>query len=86
MQIHTLNAEYNKINLISIVMSLNYLNNKNKYSLSKPLHNYEEMFDETLGKYTGSDYIIDLKENAKPYHAKPFIYTKQSQTKSHERS
>ena len=26
----------------------------------------------TLGKYTGSDYTIELKEDAKPYHAKPF--------------
>ena len=29
------------------------------------------MFDGTLGKYTGSDYTIELKEDAKPYHAKP---------------
>ena len=31
-----------------------------------------EMFDRTLGKYTSSVYTIELKENAKPYHAKPF--------------
>ena len=30
------------------------------------------MFDGTLGKYSGSDYTIELKEDAKPYHAKPF--------------
>ena len=30
------------------------------------------MFDETLGKYTDSNYTIELKEDAKPYHAKPF--------------
>ena len=30
------------------------------------------MFDGSLGKYTGSDYTIELKEDAKPYHAKPF--------------
>ena len=30
------------------------------------------MFDGTLGKYTGSDYTIELEEDAKPYHAKPF--------------
>ena len=30
------------------------------------------MLDGTLDKYTGSDYTIELKEDAKPYHAKPF--------------
>ena len=30
------------------------------------------MFHETLGKYTGSDYTIEIKEDAKPYYAKPF--------------
>ena len=30
------------------------------------------MFDGTFGEYTGSDYTIELKEDAKPYHAKPF--------------
>ena len=32
------------------------------------------MFDGSLGKYTGSDYTIELKEEAKPYHAKPFSF------------
>ena len=40
------------------------------------LQKYEEMFDGTLGKYTGSNYTIELKENAKPYHAKPFPFPK----------
>ena len=30
------------------------------------------MFDGTLGSYTGSEYKIELKEDMKPYHAKPF--------------
>ena len=30
------------------------------------------MFDETLGKYTGIDYTIELQENAKQYHATSF--------------
>ena len=30
------------------------------------------MFYGTLRKYTGSDYIIEDKEDAKIYHAKPF--------------
>ena len=34
------------------------------------------MFDATLGNYTGSNYTIELKEDAKPYHVKPFPITK----------
>ena len=30
------------------------------------------MFDITLGKNKVSDYMIELKEDAKPYHAKSF--------------
>ena len=29
------------------------------------------MFDCTLGKYTGTEYKIELLEGAQPYHAKP---------------
>ena len=36
------------------------------------LQKYKELFDGILGKYTGSDYIIELMEGAKPYHAKSF--------------
>ena len=35
---------------------------KNKKSLLDVLQKYEKMFDETLGKYTGSNYTIELKE------------------------
>ena len=30
------------------------------------------MFDGALGKYTGSDYAIELRDNAKLYHARLF--------------
>ena len=30
------------------------------------------MFDGLLGKYTGSNYTIKLKEDSKPYHANSF--------------
>ena len=30
------------------------------------------MIDGTLGKYTGSEYTIEIKEDAKPFHANPF--------------
>ena len=53
-------------------MNLNLLKVKYKFFLSQLLPKYEKMFDGTLGKYTGSNYTIELKENSKPYHAKPF--------------
>ena len=31
------------------------------------------MFDGNLGKYTGYNYTIELKDNAKPYHANPLF-------------
>ena len=60
------------MNLKSIIMNLNYWKDKHKNSLLELLQKYEIMFDGTLGRYTGSNYTIDLKEDAKPYHAKPF--------------
>ena len=30
------------------------------------------MFDGSFGKYISSNYTIELKEDAKPYHEKPF--------------
>ena len=53
-------------------MNSNQLKDKHKDSLLELLQKHEEIFDETLGKYTGSDYSIELKEDAQPYHVKPF--------------
>ena len=44
------------------------------------------MFDGTLGKCTGSTYTIELKEDAKPYHVKPFPIPKHSRTNYNKRS
>ena len=55
-----LDAEYKKNNLKSIIMNLNYL-----------LQKYKTMFDGTQGKYTSTDYTIELNKDAKPYHANP---------------
>ena len=32
----------------------------------------QKMFDGTLGTFKESNYTIELKEDIKPYHAKPF--------------
>ena len=49
-----------KKNLKSIVIGLNYLKDNHKNSLLELLQKYEKMFDGTIGKYTGSDYTIEL--------------------------
>ena len=53
-------------------MNLNYLKDKHRNSLVELLQKYEEMFDGAFGKYTGSDYTVKFKEDAKLYHAKPY--------------
>ena len=53
-------------------MCLYYFKDKHKNSLLQLLQKYQKMFDGISRKYTGSDYTMELKEDAKPYHAKPF--------------
>ena len=53
-------------------MNLNHLKDKHQNSLLELLWKYKNIFDGTLGKYTDSDYTIELKEEVKPYNAKPF--------------
>ena len=53
-------------------MNLTYLKDNQRKSLLELLQKYEIMLDGTLGWYTGSYYTIELKEDAKPYHAKSF--------------
>ena len=55
-----------------MVMNLKHVKDKHRNSLLELLQKYEKMIDGTLGKYTGSEYRIELKEDAKPCHAKLF--------------
>ena len=60
-------------------MDLNYLKVIRKDYVSKSLQKYEEMFDETLDKYTGYDYTIVSQADVSPrlikYHANYLITT-----------
>ena len=67
-----LDANYEKADLNKIVDNLKYLDKNKQTKLLNLLKKYEPMFDGALGKYTGSTYKIELKDNIKPYHAKPF--------------
>ena len=33
------------------------------------MQKHESLFDSTLGKWTGTSFNIELKDNVKPYHA-----------------
>ena len=50
-----------------IVLNLDYFKDKHINYLLQLLQKYEEMFDRTIGKYTSSNYTIELKEYAKIY-------------------
>ena len=67
-----LDAKYEKANLKQVIKKLNYLTKVEQKGLLKLLQKYETMFDGTLGTYKGSVYKIELKDDIKPYHAKPF--------------
>ena len=67
-----LDAKYEKADINKLINDLNYLNTDKKSKLLKLLRKYEPMFDGALGKYTGSTYKIELKEDVNPYHATPF--------------
>ena len=67
-----LDASCKKADFKKTANKLQYLNN-NKHSLIlKLLRKNEELFDITLGNYTGSEYKIELSEGAKTDHAKLF--------------
>ena len=67
-----LDAKYEKANLKQVIKKLNYLTKVEQKGLLNLLQKYETMFNGTLGTYKGSVYKIELKDDIKPYHAKPF--------------
>jgi hypothetical protein len=67
-----LDAKYEKANLPKIIEGYSHLNKEQKNSLLKLLIKFESLFDGTLGMWKDTDYKIKLKENVKPYHARPY--------------
>ena len=67
-----LDTEYKKIILKSIVINIDYLKDNHENLFFKLLQKYGKIFDGTLGRYTSSDYTMELKEDTKTYHAKHF--------------
>ena len=64
-------AKYAPADLSEIFKENNKLKEEYKSELYDLLKKYESLFNGTLGKWKGKPFNIELKEGAKPYHARP---------------
>jgi hypothetical protein len=67
-----LDAKYEKADLKTVVQNQKHLSDDNKLLLAKLLRKYEHLFDGTLGDWKGSGVSFELRDDAKPYHSKPY--------------
>ena len=71
-----MDAKYEPADLDKLVAECLHLKSEEKKLLFNLLKKYESLFDGTLGKWKGPPHQIQLKEGAKPYHAKPYTIPK----------
>jgi predicted aspartyl protease len=64
-----LDAHYEKADLDKTVESMTHLSVDERAALLTLLRKHEPLFDGTLGHWRGKTYDIELKPDAKPYHA-----------------
>ena len=76
-----LDAKYEKANLDKVAKETPHLSNSEKGKLKKLLEKYEELFDGTIGTWKMDRHKVHLKEDAKPYHGRPYQVPK-----AHERA
>ena len=69
---NTLDAKYEKADLDSIVTDCDYLDTHQQQTLKQVLTKHGGLFDGSLGTWTGDPYHIELKPDAKPYHARAY--------------
>ena len=67
-----LEAKYEKANLDEIATSCTHLDSVKQQELKQILTKHETLFDGTLGTWKDELYDIELKPDAKPYHARSF--------------
>ena len=65
-------AKYSPADLEQIARETKGLNVREQSLLLRLLREHEEAFDGTLGEWKGAAHHIHLKDDAQPYHAKPF--------------
>ena len=67
-----LDAKYEKADLDKIVYDSTHFSNTEREKLLVVLQKYEILFDGTLGQWTGTEYKIELRTDATPYHGRPY--------------
>ncbi len=72
--IKIIDAKYEKANLKAMTEQdcLNHLSATDKDKLLKLLHEFEELFNGTLGDWDCNLVLLQLKEGAQPYHGRLF--------------
>ena len=67
-----LDAKYEKADLRKVVANATHLSKDEQQELHELLSKYKDLFDGTLGKFTGKPYDIKLKPNVTPQHVRSF--------------
>ena len=67
-----LDAKYEPADLKKVCSAHTHLQMEQQQKLLALLEKYGDLFDGTLGTWTGSEIALELNEGAKPYHAKPY--------------
>jgi hypothetical protein len=71
-QTRILDANYKAADLSEIIRCISTIDDVEKNDLLSLLKKYEHLFDGTLGDFETYEVSLNLKEDAKPYHAKAF--------------
>ena len=66
-----LDDKYERMNSQQITKLSNHLNSQQQ-KLQVLLAKFEHLFDGSLGTWKLEDYAIELKDEAKPYHGRPY--------------
>jgi transposase InsO family protein len=67
-----LDIKYAPADLNKIVQECTHLTDKEKAKLGKVLTKYQDLFDGSLGTWKTNPIELELRPDAKPYHAKPY--------------
>ena len=67
-----LDAHYEAADLPTLVSKMQHLSEEEKHQLLTLLQRFEDLFDGTLGCWTGDPYNIELQPNAQPYHSRAY--------------
>ena len=67
-----LDAKYEAADLQDVCDTAEHLNKEQQQMLFSLLSKYEELFDGSLGTWTGSEVTLNMKPDITPYHARAF--------------